>query len=164
MCLNLFINSEDTSKASKTVSFFCTTLETNSKLKFHVWCKDEFLVGYTKFYSQQGLLVWPLRLAFSSTKVLQLIGVPPKCYTLLVFHQSVTPYWCSTKVLHLIGVTPYWCYTSESFSLKLGTSKKQEMSKFHFFLKVFKAAPRFELGDKGFAILCLTTWPCRRSS
>ncbi len=25
-----------------------------------------------------------------------------------------------------------------------------------------KAAPRFELGDKGFADLCLTTWLCRR--
>jgi hypothetical protein len=26
-----------------------------------------------------------------------------------------------------------------------------------------KAAPRFELGNKGFAILCLTTWLCRHS-
>jgi|SaaInl59LU_5_DNA_1037362.scaffolds.fasta_scaffold00240_10 hypothetical protein len=26
-----------------------------------------------------------------------------------------------------------------------------------------KAAPGFELGNKGFAILCLTTWPCRRN-
>ncbi len=25
-----------------------------------------------------------------------------------------------------------------------------------------KAAPRFELGDKGFAVLGLTTWLCRR--
>lgn len=25
-----------------------------------------------------------------------------------------------------------------------------------------KAAPRFELGDGGFADLCLTTWLCRR--
>ncbi len=24
-----------------------------------------------------------------------------------------------------------------------------------------EAAPRFELGNKGFAVLCLTTWLCR---
>ena len=26
-----------------------------------------------------------------------------------------------------------------------------------------EAAPGFEPGDKGFAVLCLTTWLCRRS-
>ena len=26
-----------------------------------------------------------------------------------------------------------------------------------------EAAPRFELGDKGFADLCLTTWLCRHN-
>jgi hypothetical protein len=29
--------------------------------------------------------------------------------------------------------------------------------------KKIKAAPRFELGDKGFADLCLTTWLCRQT-
>ena len=27
-----------------------------------------------------------------------------------------------------------------------------------------EAAPRFELGNKGFAVLCLTTWLCRHIS
>ena len=28
--------------------------------------------------------------------------------------------------------------------------------------KLLEAAPRFELGDGGFAVLCLTTWLCRQ--
>jgi hypothetical protein len=28
---------------------------------------------------------------------------------------------------------------------------------------ILEAAPRFELGDKGFADLCLTTWLCRQT-
>jgi hypothetical protein len=29
-------------------------------------------------------------------------------------------------------------------------------------IEIVEAAPRFELGSKGFADLCLTTWLCRR--
>ena len=43
----------------------------------------------------------------------------------------------------------------------LKTTKKDDIRKFFVCRHEMEATPRFELGNKGFADLCLTTWLCR---
>ncbi len=43
----------------------------------------------------------------------------------------------------------------------LGLTIKDKSVNLSYLLKIKEAPPRFELGNRGFADLCLTTWPWR---
>ncbi len=59
------------------------------------------------------------------------------------------------KELRVLFPLPYYVMAQSRANLDLGVG---------LLFYLFKAAPRFELGDKGFADLCLTTWLCRRKA
>ncbi len=49
-----------------------------------------------------------------------------------------------------------------NFCLEMQIQKTKKPLKLQSFKGLMEATPRFELGNKGFADLCLTTWLCRR--